>query len=842
MRLIDQLFEAIWGPGGGLTQRELGRLSSHHPFSKYLPWVSYDESNHCFHNHDETVGFLWECRPLAFSNQSVVETLEGLFRLAFPQDTVIQFILHGDDDTEDLLQSYQSTRRLEKPIVQSSSEAVCDFLRSGTGGLRENGGIPVRNFRLLVSVKMPQESSVNRRELYNSVFEILRGSHLSPNILSATDLLDWSRRFFNEHHLSNRFSYDERLPLSKQVIFSETGIEKSLSQLKVGKRFFRCITPKILPKSGVDLLKINQLFGGIEGLKSDSNQIKTPFLYCLNVVISNLKTSLHTKANVILKQQAGLSSLVRSLGRKKEEYLWATDELEKWGEGRFVRVIPIFWCWSEDERQLHESIARIKRMWEAQGFITQQDRMILMPLFLGSLPFGLYTSGENLSHLSRDFVLPTDTASCMAPVQSDFSGCGQPIVPFLGRKGQLCFLDLFAKGANNYNAFVVASSGSGKSFFTNYLVYNYLASGAWVRIIDIGYSYRKLSKIFDGKFLDFGKQSHLCLNPFGCILSGDEDDFQGSISVIAAILMQMAYSTSGKVDLDETEFNLLKKAATWAFKSFGKQAGVDEVFDYLNTFPKHSAEFCDRKDPATRDLSKVAHTLAFNLTNFTTQGIYGHLFNGEASIDIGEDPFVVLELEELKSKEDLFSVVMLIVVNLVTSDLYLSDKSTPRMIIFDEAWQFLSGGSLLSKVIEEGYRRARKYKGSFTIITQSILDLKSFGSVGSVIQNNAAFKFFLESGDIAQASEQNLIEYEGFSLDLLKSLKMNKPNYSEVFADTPFGAGVMRLCVDPFSYFLATSDPDETAELEAWVTSGLSYEKAIEMMMDKYRPSKERAL
>ena len=103
---------------------------------------------------------------------------------------------------------------------------------------------------------------------------------------------------------------------------------------------------------------------------------------------------------------------------------------------------------------------------------------------------------------------------------------------------------------------------------------------------------------------------------------------------------------------------------------------------------------------------------------------------------------------------------------------------------------------MLGPVINEGYRRARKYNGSFMIITQSILDLDSFGEVGRVINGNSAFKIYLESSDFDQARKLGLIEYDDFVLQLLKSVKSNPPKYSEVFFDTPFGLGVARLVVN----------------------------------------------
>jgi len=53
--------------------------------------------------------------------------------------------------------------------------------------------------------------------------------------------------------------------------------------------------------------------------------------------------------------------------------------------------------------------------------------------------------------------------------------------------------------------------------------------------------------------------------------------------------------------------------------------------------------------------------------------------------------------------------------------------------------------------------------------------------------------------------------------------------------DTPFGQGVARLAVDPFSYYLYTSDAAEIAEIESLVDNGMSYGEAINEMVKRYR-------
>ena len=76
---------------------------------------------------------------------------------------------------------------------------------------------------------------------------------------------------------------------------------------------------------------------------------------------------------------------------------------------------------------------RAKRIWEGQGYVMQEDKGILAPLLISSLPFGLYDEGGNIESLERDFIAPVDAVTHVLPVQADFSG-GRQAGDFLHRQ------------------------------------------------------------------------------------------------------------------------------------------------------------------------------------------------------------------------------------------------------------------------------------------------------------------------------------------------------------------------------------------------------------------------
>ena len=468
-------------------------------------------------------------------------------------------------------------------------------------------------------------------------------------------------------------------------------------------------------------------------------------------------------------------------------------------------------------------MARAKRIWESKGFTTQEDRGILKILFISALPFGLYNTQQNIEFIERDFILNGDVAARFAPVQADYNGMSDPVNLYVGRKGQLASLNIFDRHSTNHNAMVAANSGSGKSFFINYFLFNHYNAGARIRTIDIGGSYKKMCDIVGGKFISFSKDSNIILNPFSNIVEINEDQ-----TVIVAIISQMIYSATSERP-SEIQVSLLKQAVRDTYQSKGADGQIDDVYAYLIALKDKHIEGFEAK------LSEEAFQLAFNLQDFISTGIYGKWFHGRSNLDISQDDFVVLELEELKPQTELFRVVILQLINYISNNLYLSDRSRQTIIAFDEAWQFLGkSGSTESKmmedVIEGGYRRARKYGGSFITIFQSLMDLQRFGGIGDVIRSNSAYKFLLQSDDYELAHTHKHIDYPPFIMSILKSVKTPRPRYSEIFLQTPLGAGVVRLIVDPVSYWMFTSDATDNAKINHLIKQGKSYAEAFTIL------------
>ncbi len=177
----------------------------------------------------------------------------------------------------------------------------------------------------------------------------------------------------------------------------------------------------------------------------------------------------------------------------------------------------------------------------------------------------------------------------------------------------------------------------------------------------------------------------------------------------------LAQMVSPREPLEGFQYSTLGAAIKKVWKAKGRAMTVTDIHDLL----AQPARLDQEPDAPALEGDRRLKDLATMLHPYTRDGAYGKYFDAQATIDFSND-FIVLELEELKAKKDLQTVVLLIMMYRITREMYFS-RDRKKIVIIDEAWDLLSGGAT-AEFIEAGYRRARKYKGAFMSATQGVDD------------------------------------------------------------------------------------------------------------------------
>lgn len=814
----------------GVQVRDIEDLAVRDSFSDYLPWYKYAETHidqetqqevewKAFLNVDATTGWMWECTPTAFVGTDMLKKLHSALKRNFPSGTVMQWILYPDHNLENFIESYAACRNTGNPISQETIAQTTQFIRDGAKkGIRRMGGIPIRNFRLFVTLKSEQ---ILTDAALSNLEQVMQSAGLAPRRQTADDLMAWMGEVFTGRKPVAKFNSDYEL--RKQIIKTDTRVDFSHQPARIGERYATCLTPKNIPQTGNSPLRTNELFGGYMGMEHDAEQITCPFLYCLTIVYTDdIKASINKKAEWTGKQ-GFVASVAHSLRERLNEFSSIQSAMAK--DGIMAYYIPTMWLFADTPEALKTGVARTNSLWEQQKFDLQQEQGIESALFIASLPFGFYNVGNNLQLLSRHYIAELEDIARFLPVQGDFRGGGRPVLFYIGRKGQAIGLDLFDKRANAHNFYVVAETGGGKSFSLNDLLGSYADTGAFVRVLDLGRSYEKLTHTHHGRFMDFSLRDRLCVNPIDFRFLDDED-FNRGISTAEAIVCKMAYAKTGG-RATEIQANLINQSIMQVIKSGDQTRGVDGIIDWMKRY----------RHPELPELTQTARELAFLLNNFSSDGAYGAFFCGPNEFYIADDPFVCVDLEKLRSTPDLFFVLVMQLTNSITQDLYLGDRKTPKFILIEELASMVKkvGNADMSgfaDVCDEGYRRARKYRGAFGVVLQSPLDLEILPGLGQVIKGNAQWKFFLESKLYGEAIRKGVLpeEFGGFPEKLLASVRNVRPRYGELFIDCPLGRGVARLCVDPWRYWVNTSDGDEVAMFNELIQRGMQPVDALRQL------------
>ena len=400
-------------------------------------------------------------------------------------------------------------------------------------------------------------------------------------------------------------------------------------------------------------------------------------------------------------------------------------------------------------------------------------------------------------------------AVSLSPLIGEWAGLGSPVVSLFGRNGQAMGIDLFANPSGNYNAAVVGTSGSGKSYFINEIVRNYLGAGAQMWVIDVGRSYQKFCQFIGGQYIEFNTESNIVINPFDMVV-----DFHDELNMLKLMFSMMISPTEG---LGDYAMSGLEKAISQVWAQKGRNAIIDDLQEELLHFRNSRGE-----------LDIEINRLGEQIYPFTSKGVHGRWFNSATTLEFEHD-LVILELEELKTKPDLQQVIMRFILYRITQAMYLSRKRKKGVII-DEAWDILAGGSSAAKFIEEGYRRARKYWGFFLTGTQGISDyLRSPAALAAL--ENSDWIFLLRGKEESITALEQKVSLTSSMKSKIRSLNTEAGQYSDIFVYSPVGHGIGRLVSDPFNSLLSSSKGEDFEAIRNKQLGGLTISQAIEAVL-----------
>jgi conjugal transfer ATP-binding protein TraC len=793
----------------------ISNLLSRHRIANLFQTLAYDPDHYLFYQADQSLAFGFHCQPLPGVDGQFEQRMNALLTSEWPDNTLLQFCLWASPDIERILRSSEWRTRVsaENREISGVIKQLHDFLREKTKSPLESGmGTVIRNIQLVVVAILPVASGQPRLEeieraksLRALMEQALVNLQVHPVPIDASSylrlmdtLINWGGQSWRDFSTS---PYDPFTPLRDQIADYDMNLSVDKEGITLGEKRVRILSAKRLPErmfSGEAIHYLGDHLSGTRGIPQ--NCVLTVNLYYPPQ--ENTRFKLENKRLWMIRQAS--TPLVKYL----PDIIEAKDELvelfERLNSGDLIvkAALGMILFTSKDQEDRHVTNARV--YFREQGFQLVEDKFFCLPLFFHYLPF--HASRQLVEVSTRYKTLSTGQAVPLLPVFSDWKGTGTPVMNFVSRSGQLMSVSLFDSDSN-YNCTIAAQSGSGKSFLTNQMIVSYLAEGGRVWVIDVGRSYKNVCELLKGDFMEFGRESRVCLNPFDGQIHWEEDS-----DMLAALIEAMAAPREGLNDLQVAG---LKRIMRDVFSEHGRQTTIDHIAQRLKA----------ETDSRLKDVGE-------QLYPFTTQGEYGRFVNGQRNIRFEKD-FIVLELEELKGRKHLQQIVLLLLIYAIQQEMYHGHRDRPKLVIIDEAWDLLTEGEV-ARFIEHGYRRFRKYGGSAVTITQGVDDFYR-NPVGQAIVANSAHMFLLRQKEesIDRIKREGYLALSEYGYELIKSVHTIPGKYSEIFFKGPFGNGIGRLYVPDRLKLLYSTKPDEVEAIRNLREQGFGLMEAIDELIKR---------
>lgn len=797
-------------------------ITDFYTLSSLLPYRLYDSKEDIYIN-DNSFSFIIELLPLVGGDKQTSDLLTQLITDGLPENCFISFFNWASPNVEGFLDRWAKPRENVGDLYAKQALERKKYLMNGVRkSLFSDRPFTIKNFRSFmtatISFNVADKNNIKQQLL--TFRKTLKGTMKNIGLYSDKMPLFTPDKFINlldeifNPLSSNNYEYkeyDKFNPINRQITDSENTLMVSKDYLLFEKDNIvaKSLSVKSYPREWAQW-QTSELIGS---LSNDQLKISCPFLTCFSFVIEkeDMRTAKAKLKQARITQQCGtsLAKFMPRLYKQKAEWDFVSEKLDG---GQKLATTTYSIIIFDTKENIEQSEQTVKSLYKHSGWVLRTDKYIQLPTFLSSMPFilGNGLSKDYFNRLEKGRTMVSWTCANLLPVQGEYKGVLKPVVQLIGRRGQPLYWDPFSNTGGNYNTAVIGKSGSGKSVFMQELVTSLRGTGCRTYVIDDGRSFMNTCLLQGGKFVYFAPDQNICINPFSLLSDrDDEEDKTEDVNLIASIIKTMCFA-SGKAD--DFQDGVINNVVLEIIKTKNKKATITDVRDYL----------LKQEDIRKKDLAVM-------LGKFSKGGQYEKYFEGKCSIQL-DNNFIAFEMAELKDKKDLQSIVLLVLMFIISKQMYYGDRKTRTALIIDEAWDLLQGGGAIGNFIEGFARRCRKYGGTLITGTQSIEDYyKNPGATAALNNSDWVCLLAQKPEAIVALKNSQKVVMDTTKERLLTSLKMSSGQYSEIMITNADGYFIGRLILDPFSLALYSTKAEDVVKIQNLQNKGKSLIEAVEI-------------
>ncbi len=804
-------------------QRAKASLSLDLPsIESLLPYETMDEAllfqNKC------SSGFGLHLTPMSGADETLLKSMAQLLKDKLPIDCDCTFLLYRTPFVSQLLEDGLSSMKEAGSVFQTIYELSKAYhLKAAVDGYANGRNIAAHlsDYHVyLFFSKACDNKSIELASLREEVESALSVAGFHHQRLEADHFLKLMRALIAPNlesvswpdieHQKDAF-LSTLIPQGNSLMhIHDTSIEVEGSD-KTGAPFKTQIINCHLEK-WPEQLALWQTPDVFANLLEPQHGIPCPFLISMTIRgVSQTKMMSRARArSKSLNANANAIQLFLNPGMKEEREDWNTIYEE--GSRDRLALLPMFYnlMLFTHPNHANEALTKSISAYRQLGFELQQSRATQWIRYLASLPFFM-TEGffKDLETLGLIKTLPHENIANLLPIVVSQKGSSQGLL-LPTHRNQIAFFDTFDNQTlpiTNFNFLTVGSSGAGKSMFQQAQILSGLSMGEITYVIDLGHSYQHLCELVGGTYVDV---SNITLNPFTLF------DFEGKTDEVAdniQIRDLLAIMASPHEPLSDIQKAYLLEASMHCWQAKGRHAKMDDVLETLSALKTEDTRLSD---------------LITLLRKYGSQGLYGHLFNGDTPF-IQNKGLVVFEMSGFQNNPELLSIVMFVMIVIIQGQFYHTDRRIKKRCIIDEAWRFLCEGSnpIAANFIEQGFRTARKHNGGFGVLTQYLLDTEKTIQ-GQAIAASSDIKIIMRQGNFKAYLREHPNRFTPFQQMMIESFgDVSSSGFSNLMIEAGNTYSFHRYFADPFTRILFSSNGEEFSAIEALRKTGISLEEAV---------------
>ncbi len=317
---------------------------------------------------------------------------------------------------------------------------------------------------------------------------------------------------------------------------------------------------------------------------------------------------------------------------------------------------------------------------------------------------------------------------------------------------------------------ILGMTGSGKSYFCNFLLQNAQKYAPLTFIFDIGGSFQSLTTIFGGSYLNAGQEARdFTINPFS--LPQTKENLQFLFSFFRVL-----------IEGNEQRYRI----------DFKEERRLWDAIERMYMLEPNQR--------TVSNFTNIVGELKERLHRWARGGQYGFLFdNAEDTLSFSR--FQTFNFHGWNDAPEVLEPLLFYVLHRASNEIADSAKlASFKTFLLDEAWLFIKNETIRNYVVQ-AQKTWRKHNAAMILATQSIKELEESGML-AIVAESCPTKIFLANPEMNREVYREAFHLNDTELDLIGGLVPP----GQMLVRKAQTSKKVQLNVDSVSHWMATNN------------------------------------